>query len=100
MGKLKEESKLYAELSRKYDDRNGEGVSLEFFNECVNIAVKADIREIKFVLFNLKCLYEENDTGFEKVDVLTKIIKLLAGNNMKASFIITVLETALEEGER
>ena len=97
MGKLAEESKLYAELSKKYDNSENKDINLELFDECVDIATKASKREIRFVLFKLKCLYEDNDIGIEKMDILTKVIKLFAGNSIKASFMIAVLETALEE---
>lgn len=33
MGKLVEESKLYAELSEKYDNRTGEDITLGLFND-------------------------------------------------------------------
>lgn len=96
MGKLTEESELYKNLSKRYDDKISDGLSLKLFNDCVDIAKKAGKREIRYVLFNLKCLYVDN-TGLEKLDILSNIIKMFAGNSMKASFIITVLETALEE---
>lgn len=97
MGKLVEDSKLYAELSKKYDAKGNEDITLSLFNECVDIALKSTKREMQFVLFKLRCLYEDVDTGLEQVNVIAKVIKLFAGNSMKASFIITVLETALEE---
>lgn len=103
MGKLTEESELYKNLSKKYDDEKKPDdekkhacVSLELFNDCVDIAKKASKREVRYVLFNLKCLYVDS-SGLEKLDILSNIVKMFVGNSMKASFIITVLETALEE---
>ena len=97
MGKLTEESLLYSQLSKKYEDNKNKDISLAFFNDCVEAACKANTREIHFVLFKLRCLYEDIDAGIENANIISKIVKFLAGNNMKASFMITVLETALEE---
>lgn len=96
MGKLTEESKLYVELSRKYEEEKG-NISLSLFNECVDIALKSNKREIQFVLFNLRYLYGDVDTRFEQVNKMTKQIKTLAGDNLKAVFMISVLETTLNE---
>ena len=97
MGKLTEKSTLYAELSKKYKDKMEEDISLNFFNECVDIALNANKREIRFVLFELRCLYGDVDAGLENVNIATKVIKVFAGDNRKAAFIIAVLETALDE---
>lgn len=99
MGKLADESELYDKLKKIYDENKG-NLTLDVFNQCVDIACEADYREIKFILFKLKCLYDEVDTGNSDVNSITKIIKTLAGDNMKCSFIINVLETALEELKR
>ena len=97
MGKLTEKSTLYAELSKKYKDKMEEDISLNFFNECVDIALNANKREIRFVLFELRCLYGDVDAGLENVNIATKVIKVFSGDNRKAAFIIAVLETALDE---
>ncbi|WP_370833926.1 hypothetical protein [Eubacterium ventriosum] len=94
MADLKKESKLYQELSEKCENVD---YTLELFNECIEIAKKADPREIKYVLFNLKALYEKDDTGIDKAIAIVKMIQAIAGNSLKASFIICVLNTALEE---
>ena len=94
MADLKKESKLYQELSEKCEN---EDYTLELFNECVEIAKRANPREIKYVLFNLKVLYEKDDTGIDKATAILKVIQAIAGNSFKASFIIYVLNTALEE---
>lgn len=96
MAALKDDSKLYKQLAEIYD-KNKEHISLEIFTECVNIAKTAERTEIKYILFNLKCLYTDTDTGIEKADVICKIIKLFAGDSFRCSFVIAVLETALEE---
>lgn len=97
MGKLVEESKLYAELSEKYDNRTGEDITLELFNECVDTALTSTRREMQFVLFKLNCLYDDASLGHEKLDILNAGIKQLFGDKMKAAFMIKVLETALDE---
>lgn len=96
MAKLSDESELYAELSRKFDSQGG-NISLEFFNECIDFVSQASTREIKFLLFKLKCLYDDVDTGLEAVNTATKIIKVFVGDSIKESFMITVLEIALDE---
>ncbi len=95
MGKLREESCLYDKLCQEYERKTD--IDLELFNRCVDIAVEGDKREIKFILFKLRCLYEDIDIGSEKVNSINKLIKYIAGDTNKASFMITVLETALEE---
>lgn len=95
MGKLREESSLYDKLCQEYERKKD--IDLELFSKCVDIAVKGEKREIKFILFKLKCLYEDIDTGSEKANSINKIIKYIAGDTNKTSFVITVLETALEE---
>lgn len=94
MADLKKESKLYQELSEKCENAD---YTLELFNECVEIAKRANPREIKYVLFNLKFLYEKDDTGIDKATAIVKVMQAIAGNSFKASFIIYVLNTALEE---
>lgn len=97
MGKLTDNSGLYAELSSMYDARKDKNFSLKFFNKCVDKALKYSKREMKYVIFNLKSLYDDTESGIEKVNSFMKIIKLFVGDSFKASFIITVLETALDE---
>lgn len=96
MAALRKESKLYDELVSIYE-KNKDHLTLEIFNECVDIAVKVGHREIKYILFNLKCLYDDKDMGLDKINTATKIIKIFAGDGYRCSFIIAVLETALEE---
>ena len=97
MGKLRDDSKLYEELSNKYDERENEDIHFEFFDGCVDTALRYSKREMRFVIFKLKSLYDDVDTGLEKANLITKVVKFLAGDSFKASFIITVLEVALDE---
>ena len=101
MALLKEKSKLYMELTQKYEQaykEDGKDIDFELYNDCVDVACRyGSKREIKYILFQLRCLYDDLDTGIEKVNKVEKIVKCLAGNSYKASFMISVLETALEE---
>lgn len=98
MGKLIEDSQLYAKLSKKYEERDDKDtVSLQFFNECVDVALEYSRREMRYVIFKLKELYDDKDTGLDTSNAMIKIATLLAGNSFKASFMISVLETALDE---
>ena len=97
MGKLKDDSKLYNVLSEIYDSKKDGEHDLELYNECVDKALDYGRREIRYVIFSLKSLYGEVNTGIESADILTKVTKSLAGDSFKAFFIISVLETALDE---
>ena len=99
MAKLSNESSLYNELSQKYDEKKGD-ITLELFKECISIAKKATSIEMKFILFKLKSLYGNRDSGINKINIISKVTKDLVGDNYKASFMIFVLETALEEKNR
>lgn len=100
MAPLRKESKSYEKISDMYDNKKGD-LTLEFFEECVNVACESTPREIRFVLFKLKFLNEEVDTGNEVIDTLTnttkKIFFALTEKKLKSAFIIAVFETALEE---
>ena len=52
---------------------------------------------MKYVIFRLKAMDDDADTGLDIVNVPVKIIKALVGYIYKSSFIISVLETALDE---
>lgn len=96
MAGLKDDSKLYKQLAEIYE-KNKKHITLDVFKDCVKIAKEAERTEIKYVLFKLKCLYDDPDTGLEKINVIGKTIKVFVGDNFRASFVIAVLETALEE---
>ncbi len=99
MGKLIEKSSLYQNLSEQYDNniKINKDITYELFDKCIDIAKRSTKREIRFVLFELKNLYEENETGNETATAILKLITHMFGNNRKASFMISVLETALDE---
>ena len=95
MSDLKDDSKLYKELSEMYDAKSNK--DLDLFNECVDIAERYSKREMKYVIFRLKAMDDDADTGLDIVNVPVKILKALVGDSYKSSFIISVLETALDE---
>lgn len=76
-------------------------ISKEFFSECISVATFFGKREIRFVLFNLKLMNEDVDTGIDTIssllNSLQKVLNTIMGKNIKKTFIITVLESALEE---
>lgn len=101
MSKLVNESTLYKKLSEQYDNKHGEITTLDFYKECVNFAITtSDIIEINFILYKLKYLSVDNDSGIDKVNIITKLLRILTSNNNKITFMISVLETALEEIKR
>ena len=95
MSDLKDDSKLYKELSEMYDAKSNK--DLDLFNECVDIAERCSKREMKYVIFRLKAMDDDADTGLDIVNVPVKIIKALVGDSYKSSFIISVFEAALDE---
>lgn len=98
MAQLKEESVLYRQLKEKYDTRSNKDITEAFFEECVELASEFSRRQIKFVMFKLSL---ENETGIELFDTvvngITKTTGLFIGKNYETAFIMSVLETALEE---
>lgn len=97
MSGLKEESKLYMELDQMYSNAAQGKHDFKLYNECVDAAVKFSKREIKYVIFVLKSVHEGADTGVDAADKITKVIGVLAGDSFKAAFIVSALETALDE---
>ena len=96
MAPLKEKSELYKTLTDKYEEHK-KNISLDVFRECVESAKKADRVEIKYILFQLKYLYDDKDTGIRDINMLSKVIQAFVGDSYKCSFAIAVLEAALEE---
>lgn len=81
-----------------YDENKETGnINLEFFNECVDKALDYSKREIKYVIFTLKLLNEDSDTASDIANGILKAAKAIVGDSYKASFIIAVLETTLDE---
>ena len=98
MSKLVNDSELYKKLSDMYDENKETGnIKLEFFNECVDKALDYSKREIKYVIFTLKLLNEDSDTASDIANGILKAAKAIVGDSYKASFIIAVLETTLDE---
>lgn len=98
MSKLVNDSELYKKLSDMYDENKETGnINLEFFNECVDKALDYSKREIKYVIFTLKLLNEDSDTASDIANGIMKAAKAIVGDSYKASFIIAVLETTLDE---
>ena len=58
-------------------------------------------RDIQFVLFKLKLLNVDVDSGIETVNnisnSLQKVLDVLTGKNIERSLIINILEIALDE---
>ena len=101
MSALKDDSKLYKTLEDMYGSKKSKDISESFFCECIEVALKYSKREIQFVLFKLKLLSEDTDSGLESVDSLSnsiqKVLDALTGKNTKRTFFIKILEIALEE---
>lgn len=101
MASLSSESKLYNKLEEMYNKKAEKDISESFFKECVEIASSFDEIELRFVLFKLKILNEDVDTGVNPIDTflkpLQKLIDILTGKNVKKSFIKAVLETVLSQ---
>ena len=99
MASLSKESKLYKMLSERYEEaKKNEKLDFEFYDTCVDEVIRNNSkREINFILLRLKCLYDDPDKGVEKANIVIKIVKAIWGNSYKASFIISVLETAMME---
>ena len=100
MAELEKDSSLYGELSTLYEKKAEKDITEAFFKECVELAKNYSRQEIHYALYKLKVLNEEIDTGLAPVDSamnrLAKMLDLLMGKNVKKSFMIAVLETALE----
>lgn len=99
MGKLADESKLYEKLLRKYELVTCyNDISLDLYNDCVDISKKFTRREIKFVQFKLNFINENNGHGLEIVDKVVNTISDLSGKDkLRRDFMLSVLETALDE---
>lgn len=97
MGALKKDSKLYEELENLYDNNKGE-ITLDIYKEAIKIARKYEKEEIQFVLFKLRYVNSEIETGFDGVNkclnITTNIVNALTGKQYKLAFIYSVLETA------
>ena len=96
MKPLAEESKLYKEISDLFDKNNGK-ITLDNYKEAIKIAKEYEKEEIQYVLFRLKYVNSDVETGVIVVDkvlnILTKIANTLKRKDYKLAFIYSVLET-------
>lgn len=101
MAALRDESKLYRTLDDMYKNKKDNDISEGFYVECIEVALEFSKREIQFALFKLRLLNEDIDSGIEVVNnisnSLQKVLDSLTGKNIKKTFIINVLEIALDE---
>ena len=101
MAGLRDESELYRKLDDMYKNKKSKDITQVFFNECIEVALKFSKRDIQFVLFKLKLLNVDVDSGIETVDnisnSLQKVLDVLTGKNIERSLIINILEIALDE---
>ena len=95
MKPLDEESKLYTEISDLFDENKGK-ITLDNYKEAIKIAKKYEKEEIQYVLFRLKYVNSDVETGVVAMDkglnILTKIASTLTGRDYKLAFIYSVLE--------
>lgn len=95
MTELEEQSKLYKEILEEY---NSDNTSYEVFNKCVEIAIEHGHREIKYLLFKLKFIYgDTEEKNMSKFKNIADCCMAIIGRNHQIAFVISVLETALEE---
>lgn len=101
MAALREESALYKKLDDMYIAKGEKDISEEFFFNCISVATMFTKQEIRFALFKLKLMNEDVDTGIDTIssllNSLQKVLNTIMGKNIKKTFMITVLEAALEE---
>ncbi len=101
MAALREQSQLYRTLDDMYKNNNSQEITEDFFKECIVVASKFSKREIQFVLFKLRLLNENVDSGVEEVNnilnSLQKVLDVLTGKNLKKALITNVLEIVLSE---
>lgn len=95
MAALKEESKLFKELSDLYDNNKKE-ITLNIYKEAIKTARKYDKDEIQFVLFKLRYNNKSFKTGIAELDKRTTPIahffRILFRKDYKLEFIYSVLE--------
>lgn len=101
MAGLRDESELYRKLDDMYNYKKSKDITQVFFNECIEVALKFSKRDIQFVLFKLKLLNEDIDSGIETANSISnslqKVLDALTGKNIKRALIINILEIALDE---
>lgn len=97
MAALENESKLYKKLSDLFDNNKSE-ITLDIYKDAIKIARKYEKEEIQFVLFKLRYVNSEVETGFSGVDICLNAtmngVKNLTRKQYKLAFIYSVLEAA------
>lgn len=97
MAALEKESKLYKKLSDLFDNNKSE-ITLDIYKDAIKIARKYEKEEIQFVLFKLRYVNSEVETGFSGVDICLNAtmngVKNLTRKQYKLAFIYSVLEAA------
>lgn len=97
MNNLAGRSELYDKLLEKYEDNENQDITVEFYGDCIDLCCEFSKREIQFVLFELKYILQDIDTGIEGMNNFQKLSKTMIRDNRRDSFITNILETALEE---
>lgn len=97
MAALEKESKLYKKLSDLFDDNKNE-ITLEVYKKAVKIARKYEKEEIQFVLFKLRYVNSDVETGLAVVDKCLNAtmngVNNLTRKQYKLQFIYSILEAA------
>lgn len=97
MGALKIESKLFEELSKQFENHKDE-ITLNVYKDAIDIARKYDKEEIQFVLFKLRYVNGDIETGVDAVNMCfnigRNILNVLTRKQYKLAFIYSVLEAA------
>ena len=97
MAALEKESKLYKKLSDLFDNNKSE-ITLDIYKDAIKIARKYEKEEIQFVLFKLRYVNSEVETGFSGADICLNAmmngVKNLTRKQYKLAFIYSVLEAA------
>ena len=97
MAAFENESKLYKKLSDLFDNNKSE-ITLDIYKDAIKIARKYEKEEIQFVLFKLRYVNSEVETGFSGVDICLNAtmngVKNLTRKQYKLAFIYSVLEAA------
>lgn len=97
MAALEKESKLYKELSDLFDKNKSE-ITLKVYKEAIMTARKYEKEEIQFVLFKLRYVNSDVETGVVVVNkclnTSTNMLSSLTGRQYKLAFIYSVLEAA------
>lgn len=95
MAELKKESILYKELSDLFDNSKRE-ITLDVYKRAIEIARKYEKEEVQFVLFKLRYLDNDVETGNDIIDKCLNTtmngVKSLTGKQYKWAFIYSVLE--------